>query len=160
MKLRKIFSVTLLLLVIALIGNAQQSKSEEFPKIMSSDYTRNNQNLVIISTIYKFRDKIIILKEEYFDNENQLLERMKIKLSGLNSCSDGESLVGQNKKIAGYKYMCESSNGLNKVLYYSFKEKTYEVIAESDDLIFQFTGKISPIFCHLNPTRCVGVYYY
>ena len=96
------------------------------------------------------------LMEVYFAHIEKLKPTMEAKLNKLHNCIN-ETPLFYKKKLVGHSYMC--TQGAKNILIYDYGEKYYEIAADSENTINEFTRNVTPISCHLHGSECISMYY-
>ena len=105
---------------------------------------------------YIVNGKPLKLMEVYFAHIEKLKPTMEAKLNKLHNCIN-ETPLFYKKKLVGHSYMC--TQGAKNILIYDYGEKYYEIAADSENTINEFTRNVTPISCHLHGSECISMYY-
>lgn len=149
----------LMILLFANCLNAQSINPIE-PEVKyqkSIHYTKKDNSGSITITQYIVDEDKLLLVEEIFNNEGEILKELTFRISKLSNCSNGEDLYYQ-KKIVGQSYLC--MNKKKYILIYSFGDKIYEVSALYEETVNKFTKFMLPLSCQLHKSnKCISMFY-
>lgn len=118
---------------------------------------KKDQKGSIVVSEYKVNGKWLRLIEEVFTNEQEIPKTLESRLKKLQQCSGATELF-YKKKRAGQSYLCSWET--NRILIYSFGDKIYEILSDSDKTIEEFTKQVLPLSCHLHGSKgCISMFY-
>jgi hypothetical protein len=147
-----------LILSFSLLAYGQDSGGEaSTPVLLESRFTMPSERHSVQVSHYSFVYSKVSLTEILISDPNKLAAEMSAHLKTLQKCGTPAAMFYKKHNV-GSRYWCEQEN--SAVLIYSYGEKIYIILSDSQETVVAFTKAILPLACHVHgATDCISMFY-